>query len=157
MFHIHHPNSNKLKPYIIMIDDSEIDADIARRSILSSDYEIDMMWFDEGESALEFLKVAREIDHLPKIMILDLKMPCMDGFEVLEFLNRTEMKNFPVVVMSGSGLNEDKRKVQMLKADGFFEKPYDIYQSQQIIWRILSHFLAKKTGVTLKSTVSVSN
>lgn len=155
MFHIHQQNTTKKKPYVIMVDDSEIDADLARRSIMSSEYDIDMMWFDEGESALEFLKVAKEIDHLPRIMILDLKMPCMDGFEVLEFLNRTNMKNFPIVVMSGSGLSEDKRKVQMLKADGFFEKPYDLHQSQKIIWRILSHFLSKKPGITLKDQVSV--
>ena len=107
-----------LKRHILIIDDEEINREILG-NMLKNDYEISFA--DNGAMAYEMLK-----DHSLKIslILLDLLMPVMDGFEFLEKIKDDESLNaVPVIVMT----SEKPAEVRSIKlgADDFIAKPYD--------------------------------
>jgi CheY-like chemotaxis protein len=74
----------------------------------------------DGESALNYLNMARPG---PDLMILDLNLPVLDGFQVLERLRQMDDGQFPVVVMSSSPAEGDRRHALELGAHCYFAKP----------------------------------
>ena len=84
-----------MRKRILIIDDSEIDREILSCILSIDDYEIDTA--ENGYLGLEkILKSNRPID----CIILDLHMPIMNGFSVLEIMKQNEVKNIPVVIMT---------------------------------------------------------
>jgi CheY-like chemotaxis protein len=71
---------------------------------------------------------------LPVLLILDLKMPRMDGFQVLTWLAmRPEFKNIPVVVLSSSSDDSDIKKAKRLGARDYFVKPHALADLVKIL------------------------
>jgi DNA-binding response OmpR family regulator len=61
---------------------------------------------------------------LPSIMLLDLKMPFLDGFEVLSWIgSQSSLKKIPVLVLTSSAEERDRQKAAELGAKGYFVKP----------------------------------
>jgi len=74
----------------------------------------------DGETALE---MAREDE--PDVMILDLRMPGIDGIEVLRRVKETQ-PNIEVIILTGHGSEEDRKTCMELGAFGYLQKPVDI-------------------------------
>lgn len=74
----------------------------------------------DGKSALE---MAREDE--PDVMILDLRMPGIDGIEVLRRIKETQPK-IEVIIVTGHGSEEDRKTCMELGAFGYLQKPVDI-------------------------------
>jgi CheY-like chemotaxis protein len=75
-----------------------------------------------GAEAVEYLQ--RSMDYkapVPNLLVLDIKMPGMDGLEVLEWLS-ANMPGLPAVILSSSGLLEDRLRARDLGSKGYFEK-----------------------------------
>ena len=79
----------------------------------------------DGQEAVDYLAgegpyADRTSYPLPSLLLLDLKMPRMNGFDVLEWLQRrSELSSFPVVVLSGSDLEADVQKAKKLGAHDY--------------------------------------
>ena len=74
----------------------------------------------------------------PNIIFMDLKMPRMDGFEVLQWLRKNpDCSVIPVIIMTASGLEADVLRAYRLGANAYFEKPTDFGQLQDILQSIL--------------------
>ena|SRR3989338_4972118 len=74
----------------------------------------------DGLEALDKLKTAEK---MPDIILLDIMMPRMDGFEFLRQRNKVDkLKNIPVVVLSNLFSEEDQEKIKKLGAKGFITK-----------------------------------
>lgn len=84
----------------------------------------------DGRDAIEYLAgqgayADRGQNPLPTLILLDLNMPMVSGFEVLKWMReRAEFRALPVVVFSSSSREEDKAKARELGADEYVEKPH---------------------------------
>ena len=123
---------------ILLIEDNELDAHLVELSFSSIDENLKLTWMDNGEKCLEYLRVA---PHPPKMIILDLKMPGMDGFDTLELIRKENLKKFPIIIFSGSNFSEDSLRAYQLGADDFFQKPYDFLETKVMIHAILNKWM----------------
>jgi CheY-like chemotaxis protein len=111
-----------------------------------------------GEGAVAFLSKAGNNGHaglhpMPDLMILDLKLPGLSGFEVLSWTRgQAALKSLPIVVLSGSSLKEDKSRASALGASYFIVKHSDYDQiAEQVV-----QFVAKN-GLSHLSAAQKSN
>jgi len=116
---------------ILLADDSEDDRFLVGRALRRSG-ELDLVHeVQNGEEAIAYLKGAgayhdRQSFPFPDLLLLDLKMPRMNGFDVLEWMKQSGCKPTAVVVFSSSPLVEDVRNALELGADSYQLKPRHI-------------------------------
>jgi CheY-like chemotaxis protein len=78
---------------------------------------------------------------VPDLIVTDLRMPLMSGFEVInEVKQNMETRTIPVVVLSTSGNEEDINKAKKLGASGYYIKPFSIEEYFEITSNIISSF-----------------
>ena len=106
---------------VLVVDDQEINRDVLGVT-LEDEYEV--IYASNGVEALE--EIQKHISEI-SIVMLDLMMPVMDGFEVMERMNSDErMKNIPVIVLTADK-NAELKALQMGAAD-FITKPFDMHE-----------------------------
>jgi len=117
------------RPTILLVEDSDDDAFFFRRALNKCRLEHDLIHFSDGASAVEFLeKLFRGggETQAPKHLFLDLKLPVMSGFELLEWLSNrfAEKKNLlQVSILSGSDSAVDMSHARHLGVSDYFVKP----------------------------------
>jgi len=114
---------------IYLIEDSVIDAEAITRAFNKTDLKDEIVHFETGDAALANLDAklssseANQIQ-LPRLIILDLNLPGLDGNEVLKRLKTSvELKAIPVLVLSSTSLSADVQKVYSNGANAFIRKP----------------------------------
>ena len=109
------------RPLVLVVEDQEINRDVLCM-ILEDDY--DVITAENGKEGLD--KIIEYQDKL-SIILLDLMMPVMDGFEVLEEMGRDpELKKIPVIVLTAE-VEAELKALQMGAAD-FITKPFDLHE-----------------------------
>ena len=109
---------------ILIIDDNLDDVEITKRTLSRMDRELKVETAPRGEVALELL---RREEALPALILLDLKMPGMNGFDTLRKIRADErMKHIPVIIVTSSSLEEDEKAGCEAGADAFLHKAFDI-------------------------------
>ena len=104
----------------------------------------------DGEEAVAYLSgdgdyADREEHPFPDLVLLDLKMPRLDGFEVLEWIrNYPPTKSLPVVVLAGSSFRADIRRALELGANSYAAKPAKFEELQVLIDQIADVWLARE-------------
>src|SRR3970040_1192342 len=89
---------------ILLVEDNPRDAELALRSLRKHNFANNVRWVQDGAEALDFMfgegaYANRDPNHTPKLILLDLKMPKVDGLEVLRRLKSDERtKAVPVVI-----------------------------------------------------------
>lgn len=137
LFTFHYPyNLNKKivennEIEILLVEDNMNDAEMTIRSLHKKNIAISILHLKDGASALHYLFATDEfsginIHQKPKVILLDLKMPKVDGLEVLEKIKKNEItKTIPVVVLSSSKESPDIQKAYSLGANSYIVKPVD--------------------------------
>src|SRR5690242_17238110 len=97
---------------VLVADDDENDVLLLRRSFQKAGFSHTIVHVKDGQEVIDYLAaVAVNAKPPPSRLMLDLKMPRLDGFDVLEWLrNRPERLPMPVVVFSSSGLPKDEER-----------------------------------------------
>jgi len=134
-----------LKPKILVVDDDrEIVRGLSIR-LRAAGYEVRTAY--NGEDGL-----AAAIEMLPDAIVLDIRMPGMDGFAVLDnLLRHNDTKSIPVVMLSANAIERAKAKALDLGACYFMEKPYDAVRLTQSIESAI-----KKSHGTIETTATHS-
>jgi putative two-component system response regulator len=102
---------------ILVVDDAEINLKIAEK-IISREYSVNCVL--SGEECLAYL-----VDNTPDLILLDLHMPDMDGFEVMEKLNASNhWKDIPVILLTADNDPDYEVKGFSLGAIDFITKPF---------------------------------
>ena len=116
---------------ILLVEDSGDDAELAIHALRREHVASNIFVARDGEEALDFLFCrgpfsARSFEHPPKLILLDLKLPKVDGIEVLKQLKHDQRtKAIPVVVLTSSREEQDLVRSYELGANSYIQKPVD--------------------------------
>ncbi len=124
---------------ILMVDDSPDDVFLVRRALQASGIEGWLQSAADGEEGIGYLRGQGEFGDrarhpFPNVLLLDLKMPRVDGFGVLRWLKgHPDCKVIPVIVFSSSFLESDVREAYTLGANAFISKPAGLNELIEIL------------------------
>lgn len=125
---------------VVIVDDDPCDASLSQMVIRELDPKFPVQILSSGEDLLAYLQGNDPYgDHtqypMPCLVLLDLKMPGMDGFEVLEWLQgHPEHANIPIVVLSGFvGMVEQVTRAYGQGAHAFLTKPIQVGDIQNVL------------------------
>jgi two-component system, response regulator len=113
----------------LLVEDSRHDAEMTMRALKKGNFLNKLFWVKDGVEALEFLRCegdykSRDPRQLPKLILLDLKMPRLDGLDVLRELKKDERtRAIPIVAMTSSDQARDVTAVYRLGASAYVVKP----------------------------------
>jgi CheY-like chemotaxis protein len=116
-------------PTLLVAEDDENDFLFLGLALRKANFEIDLRRVCNGDEAIEYLAgenhfADREAYPLPQLILLDLKMPSADGFDVLGWLrNHDSLKNVPAVLLSNSDNPGDIQQAHALGATAYLVKP----------------------------------
>ena len=114
---------------ILLVEDSENDVLLMRHAFRKAKVTNRVLELPDGEVAIAYLSGVGEYEDrqrypLPCIIITDLKMPGVDGFGLLEWLQaRPELFRVPKLVLTASGIESDRKRALELGACAYFVKP----------------------------------
>jgi two-component system, response regulator len=114
---------------ILLVEDNRQDAEMTIRSLKKCSILNKLYWAKDGVEALDFIRCAgsyesRDPHQLPKLILLDLKMPRLDGLDVLRELKADQKtRNIPIVAMTSSNQERDITESYRLGVNGYVTKP----------------------------------
>jgi len=132
---------------ILVADDDQNDVFFLRRAFQKSGLEHSVVHVSDGQEAIDYLRgdagySDRARFPIPALLLLDLKMPKVDGFDVLHWLKeRSDLKELPVVVLSSSSREDDIQRARSLGADDYRVKPADFEQLLLLAQDVSSRWL----------------
>jgi CheY-like chemotaxis protein len=117
---------------ILLVEDNDLDAEFTIRALKTGRLANKLLRVNDGQAALDYLFRAGEYagreDTVPRLVLLDLKMPKVGGIEVLEAIRSNERtKRIPVVVMTSSEEERDLHTTYDLGVNSYVVKPFDFY------------------------------
>ncbi|MES2356157.1 MAG: response regulator [Pseudomonadota bacterium] len=120
--------SRMQQPEILLVEDSQTDAELVLRALALKHLDNRVVWVKDGAEALDYLFCQGAYSERPQInpcfMLLDLKMPKMNGTDVLRRLKSDEqMKIIPVVMLTSSAEEKDMVQSYQLGANSYIVKP----------------------------------
>jgi CheY-like chemotaxis protein len=124
---------------ILLVEDNQDDMDLALHALRRGQLANRIVVVRDGEEALEFLfcrgaYMDRSFDHPPKLVLLDLKLPKVDGMEVLkEVKSDPRTKTIPFVIMTSSKEERDLVASYHLGANSYIQKPVDFDQFRETV------------------------
>jgi CheY-like chemotaxis protein len=119
--------------YILLADDNPTDAELTIRALEIAGITQQIVWVQDGEAALQFVfrngVYAQRTPGNPRLMLLDLHMPKIDGLDVLAQIKADPAtRATPVVIMSSSDQESDMTKSLSQYANSYIVKPVDFRQ-----------------------------
>jgi CheY-like chemotaxis protein len=132
---------------ILLVEDNRDDMDLALHALRREKLANHIFVARDGEEALDFLFcrgafAQRSFDSPPKLVLLDLKLPKVDGMEVLKQVKSDpRTKAIPVVVMTSSKEERDLVSGYSLGANSYIQKPVDFDQFRETVKRVGLYWL----------------
>tara|TARA_R110002072_G_scaffold302999_1_gene490985 strand:- start:2337 stop:2795 length:459 start_codon:yes stop_codon:yes gene_type:complete len=135
---------------ILIVEDLQPDARLIARSMKKARIINPLQFVTDGQQAIEYLSGEgnysdRNTHPLPVLVLLDLKLPKRDGFEVLEWTRQQEgLKRLPIVVLTSSSRSPDVNRAYDLGANSYLVKPVegdalvDMFRQLDTYWLILN-------------------
>ncbi|MHB1483777.1 MAG: response regulator [Saccharofermentanales bacterium] len=127
--------------YIFMAEDNTNDTALMQRALRKCQKPNKLIVVSNGKDALNYLTSSAE-NAKPSVIILDLKLPLIDGLEVLRQIRSDEsIKHLPVIILSASIDENDRLKSINLGADDFLCKPINFDDFVKMVSRICEQWL----------------
>ncbi len=129
---------------VVLIEDNPYDAELALRALHSNFLSREVLWIRDGQEAVAYLfEDANELKHRQlKLILLDLKIPKVSGYEILLKLKADPMTSaIPVVVFSSSAEGKDIKKCNEAGANSYLVKPVGFERFLDTIKEIGTYWL----------------
>ena len=135
---------------ILLVEDNPDDEALTLRALKKNNIRNEVVIARDGVEALDYLfgtgaYVGRDLTAMPQVILLDLKLPKVDGFEVLERIRSSETTKFlPVVILTTSNEDQDRIRGYGLGANSFVRKPVEFdkfieaVRQLELYWLILN-------------------
>jgi CheY-like chemotaxis protein len=128
-------------PLIILVDDDSDDLFLLGQVILAQYPSCQLITCSNGQ---EFIHFMERSPILPDLVLLDINMPIMDGFEALALLRqKSRYESTPVVMFTTSNQVSDRQQAAELKAVDFITKPTTLEQYNQIVLRLAQQWISR--------------
>jgi signal transduction histidine kinase len=132
-------------PFILIVDDNPTNLSVLSQALKSAGYKVRMAI--DGEDALTQVKRAH-----PELILLDVQMPNMDGFETCRHLQANpDTERIPVIFMTALGDNQNKIKGLSIGAVDYITKPFE---QTEVLARVKIHWRLKRLTDTLEQQVA---
>ena len=123
--------NEKKEVEILLVEDNATDAELTMRALKKHNLANNLIWVKDGAEALDFIFATgsyaeRKVNEIPKVILLDLRLPKVDGLEVLRKVksdDRTKM--IPVVVLTSSQEEKDIIETYKLGVNSYISKPVE--------------------------------
>ena len=150
--------TNRMRPdfHIVLIEDSRADAQIIERALDEGELPHRLTVFQDGRTALNYLSQLCDQDHAaelqPDLILLDLNLPGIDGFQVLrEIKSHPQLRILPVVVLTTSGRDEDVLQTHHDGANTFIQKPSEYPRYRHLVATLRSYWHDTATRPPMRS------
>jgi CheY-like chemotaxis protein len=133
---------------ILLVEDNPLDAEMTIRALRKSSIVSKLYWVKDGVEALDFVRCEgafadRNAHQVPKLILLDLKMPRIDGLGVLQALKSDDKYTaIPIVAMTSSNQERDVTESYRLGVNGYVTKPVELDEFMQTVANIGAFWLA---------------
>jgi two-component system response regulator len=128
---------------ILLVEDNPNDAELAIRALKKNNLANNLVHLEDGQEALDYL--YDENNEMPKLILMDVKMPRVDGIEVLRKLKSDEKRKvIPIVMLTSSKEDKDIIEAYNLGVNAYIVKPVDFDQFVKAVtqlgffWMILN-------------------
>jgi CheY-like chemotaxis protein len=132
---------------ILLVEDNPDDVILTKRAFKKSNISNELVVVNDGVEAIDYLFgtgafEGRDTTQQPAVVLLDLKLPRMDGLQVLEHIrNDDRTKLLPVVVLTSSKEQEDLIRSYSLGANSYIRKPVDFNQFVEAVQQLGLYWL----------------
>ena len=132
---------------ILVAEDQPADVLLLKRAFSQVGITAPLHFVQDGQEAIDYLSgqdgfTDRQAHPLPTMMLLDLKMPRLDGFDVLGWVRQQPtLKRLPIIVLSSSNIPEDIDRAYDLGANSFIVKPSGIDAQRQVVEQLQDYWL----------------
>jgi CheY-like chemotaxis protein len=132
---------------ILIVEDTEQDLELALRALRKAGLSNHIQVARDGEEALQFIfcegpHAGRKVENGPKVILLDLKLPKIDGLEVLQRIKGDpRTRSIPVVVLTSSKEQNDVVESYNLGVNSYIVKPVNFEQFSEAIQKIGMYWL----------------
>lgn len=136
-----------LDKYIMLVEDNIDDVELTLRALTKANILNEVIVARDGEEALDYLlgddrEIGKSTHALPVVILLDLKLPKIDGLEVLTRLRENEKTRYiPVVILTTSKEDQDLFNGYRLGANSYIRKPVDFQQFTEAIKQLGLYWL----------------
>ena len=132
---------------ILLVEDNPRDAELAMRSLKKRNLTNKLVWVKDGEEALDFIFGSRgagdsRVRNRPKIILLDLKLPKVDGLDVLRRLKAdASARTIPIVVLTSSREEQDIVRSYELGVNSYIVKPVNFDNFSEAVSQLGCYWL----------------
>jgi len=148
-----HQLAGSTGPIVLHVDDDPNDTALLEAARRKTSVNFRLENVSDGDQAIAYLtgsgKYANRANHpWPSLILLDLKMPRATGFEILKWIRtHPPCKNLPVLVLSGSELQEDIRQAYLMGANSYLVKPLGFEALVKLVQNFAAKWLAPRPQV----------
>jgi CheY-like chemotaxis protein len=129
--------TRKLPPTILIVEDDEGHAILIRENLLAAGVTNRIEHFSDGQAVLDFFAAAQPLIKETYIVLLDIRMPKVDGIEVLRRIKAdSHLRKLPVIMLTTTDDAREVERCHQLGCNGYIQKPVDYDKFAEAIRRI---------------------
>jgi CheY-like chemotaxis protein len=131
-------------PAVLIVEDNENEVFMVQTALERASVAFPVTFVRDGQEAIDHLSSVQTADTCPRMVLLDLRMPRYNGFEVLTWIRQQPgLRRMPVVIFTSSDLREDVNRAYDLGANSYLLKPVGMRNIADLIQQIHAYWLQR--------------